>query len=82
MRENRTYGSEGGEGLHPFPTPIDGSGAHIEIFGQAPKISPAGDQTTTIFPGLRMLSGSSAFFIAHITSTASPCSAVINCILP
>ena len=22
MRENRTYGSEGGEGLHPFPTPI------------------------------------------------------------
>ena len=23
MRENRTYGSEGGEGLHPFPTPIE-----------------------------------------------------------
>ena len=22
MRENRTYGLEGGEGLHPFPTPI------------------------------------------------------------
>ena len=22
MRENLTYGSEGGEGLHPFPTPI------------------------------------------------------------
>jgi hypothetical protein len=22
MRENRTYGSEGGEGPHPFPTPI------------------------------------------------------------
>jgi hypothetical protein len=22
MRENRTYGSEGGEGSHPFPTPI------------------------------------------------------------
>ena len=21
MRENRTYGSEGGEGLHPFPDP-------------------------------------------------------------
>jgi len=26
MRENRTYGSEGGEGPHLFPTPI-------EIFG-------------------------------------------------
>ena len=39
-------------------------------------------QTITIFPGLRMLSGSSAFFIAHITSTASPCSAIMNCILP
>jgi hypothetical protein len=25
MRENRTYGSEGGEGLHPFPTPIEKS---------------------------------------------------------
>jgi hypothetical protein len=23
MRENRTYGSEGGEGPHPFPTPIE-----------------------------------------------------------
>jgi hypothetical protein len=22
MRENRPYGSEGGEGLNPFPTPI------------------------------------------------------------
>lgn len=22
MRENRTYGSEGGEGSHSFPTPI------------------------------------------------------------
>jgi hypothetical protein len=22
MRENRPYGSEGGEGLQPFPTPI------------------------------------------------------------
>src|SRR3974377_1531168 len=60
----------------------DGSGAHIEIFGQALKISPAGDQSTTIFPGFRMLSGSSAFFIAHITSTASPCSAAMYCILP
>ena len=25
MRENRTYGSEGGEGPHPFPTPIEAS---------------------------------------------------------
>jgi len=23
MRENRTYGSEGGEGPHLFPTPIE-----------------------------------------------------------
>ena len=23
MRENRTYGSEGGEGPNPFPTPIE-----------------------------------------------------------
>jgi len=23
MRENSTYGSEGEEGLHPFPTPIE-----------------------------------------------------------
>jgi hypothetical protein len=27
MRENRTYGSEGGEGPHPFPTPIEQGGS-------------------------------------------------------
>jgi hypothetical protein len=32
MRENRTYGSEGGEGFNPFPTPIERSGVTYAYF--------------------------------------------------
>ena len=44
MRENRTYGSEGGEGLHPFPTPIGYEHEAARFRDTVPLSSPADDK--------------------------------------